>query len=516
MFPFFRIVVSSFWQHKVKTALLLAALLVELAYESFMPLSFKFIIDFAIVPRKYSLLLFILILLVSGALASVIIGIFRDRMFTRLGARIVSDYYKQLFKKLQSLPADFYHRVNGGDIVSRFNNDLLSIDAFIMLIPYAILSVMGLLFNVAILFFLQWQLALIAVIGLPLCLIGPKWFGPKAFEDSYRLKEEQAELTTVVQENVSAQPVIKAFGLQPLFIRRFDDRMVRYAKLAGQSSFSSFLIDRTTNMGTMLLNLATICAGALLAYFEILSIGSLLAFSSILISLSYLVAAVTWLAPQLIQAASGMQRVREIIEERPSLEDSEQALDMPLFHRAIEFKDVRFSYTPEQRSLNGINLTIPKGAYAAFVGASGSGKSTIINLLMRFYDPSEGSVRYDDTDIRDIKLQSLRSQIGIVFQESFLFRASIRENIRLGKPEASDEEVVQAARSAEIHDFIMGLPDGYDTDVGERGAACPADKDSASPSLAPSFGTRLSSSWTKQPPRSIRLRNRRSTRRCNG
>lgn len=469
MLSFVRSVIDSFVQYKLRTALLLAALLVELAYETFMPLSFKFIVDFAIVPHRYGLLLLILGLMVTGALASVVIGIYRDRLFAGLGSRIVTDYYRRMFGKLQSLSADYYHRMNGGDIVSRFNNDLISIDAFIMLIPYAILSVLGLLLNVAVLFVLQWQLALLAVIGLPLCLVGPKLFGQKAYDASYKLKEEQADIAVAVQENVSAQPVIKAFGLQPLFVRRFDDRMDRYRSLSTRSSFTNFLIDRTTNMGTMILNLMTICTGSMLAFFGLLSIGSLLAFSAILISLSYLVAAITWLAPQFIQATTGMQRVRELLEERPSVVDDAQAAPLPPFERTIEFRDVAFGYSLEQRSLNAISLTIPKGTYTAFVGASGSGKSTIINLLMRFYDPQDGAVLYDGTDIRQTTLQSLRSRIGIVFQESFLFRASILENIRLGKPEATDDEVMEAARSAEIHDFIMSLPDGYATDVGERG-----------------------------------------------
>ncbi|WP_261304304.1 ATP-binding cassette domain-containing protein [Paenibacillus andongensis] len=469
MFSFVRLLFSSFLQYKLQTALLLAALLVELAFETFMPLSYKFIIDLAIVPQQYNLLLLILSLMASGALASVVVGMYRDRMFASLGSRIVTNYYKQLFEKLQSLSTDFFHRMSGGDIVSRFNNDLISIDTFIKLIPYALLSILGLILNVGVLFVLQWQLALLAVIGLPLCLIGPKLFGQKAYDASYQLKEDQASIATAIQENVSAQPVIKAFGLQPLMIGRFADRMLQYGKLSTRSSFLSFLIDRTTNLGTMILNLMTICVGSMLAYFGILSIGSLLAFSAILLSLSYLVAAITWLAPQFIEATSGMQRVRELLDEQPSVPSNEQGTHLPHFESNIEFRNVTFAYSPEQRSLNGVSLTIPKGTFAAFVGASGSGKSTIINLLMRFYDPQTGSVRYDGTDIRQIALPSLRSQIGIVFQESFLFRSSIRENIRLGKPEASDEEVMEAARLAEIHDFVMSLPDGYDTDVGERG-----------------------------------------------
>lgn len=469
MFSFARLIVSSFLRYKVQTALLLAAILVELAYETFMPLSFKFIIDLAIVPQQYSLLILILCLMVSGALASVVIGMYRDRMFARLGSRIVADYYNKLYAKLQTLSTDFYHRINGGDIVSRFNNDILSIETFIMLIPYALLSVFGLILNVAVLFVLQWQLALLAVVGLPLCLIGPKLFGKRAYDASYILKEEQADIAAAVQENVSAQPVVKAFGLQQLLIERFEERMTRYTNLATRSNFLNLLIDRTTNMGTMLLNLMTICAGSVLAFFGILSIGSLLAFSAILLNLSYLVAAITWLAPQLIQAASGMQRVRELMDLVPTVYDKERAAVLQPLRRDLAFSDVTFSYSPQQRSLNNVSLTIQKGTFAAFVGASGSGKSTIINLFMRFYDPQQGAVLYDGTDIRDISMQSLRSQIGIVFQESFLFRSSIRENIRLGKPDATDEEVVNAARSAEIHDFIMSLPEGYETDVGERG-----------------------------------------------
>lgn len=469
MLAFFRFLTAAFGRYKGRTAVLFLALLVELAYETFMPLSFKFIIDLAVVPQRYHLLLLILTLLVTVALSSAVIGIFRDRMFARLGTEIVTNVYARMFEKLQRLSADYYHRVNGGDIVSRFNNDLISIDSFIMLIPYAVLSILGLVLNVGVLFALQWQLALLAVIGLPLCLVGPRLFGSRAFDASYRLKEDQSGLATAVQENVGAQPVVQAFGLQSHFIGRFGQLLHQYRLTSTRSNFYNFLIDRTTNMGTMLLNLMTICTGSLLAYFGRLSIGSLLAFSAILIALSYLVAAITWLAPQLLQATAGMARVEELLREEPSVADRPNAPALDPLEREIAFRDVTFRYGPDQVSLNRVTLTIPKGAYVAVVGASGSGKSTIINLLLRFYDPQEGAVEIDGVDIRDVSRLSLRAQIGIVFQESFLFRGSIRENIRLGKPGASDAEVEAAARAAEIHDFILTLPGGYETDVGERG-----------------------------------------------
>ncbi|MFC0213372.1 ABC transporter transmembrane domain-containing protein [Paenibacillus chartarius] len=175
MNSFYSLLIAPFTKYKPKMALLLAAVFVELGFETFMPLSFKFIIDLAIMPRNYSILITILAAVISGALLTVCIGLFRDRMFAGLGSQVVSDYYKWLFDRLQTLSTGFFQHVPSGDIVSRFNNDMISVDSFIKLIPYTLLSVLGLIFNVAVLSMLQWQLALLAVVGLPLCLVGPKW-----------------------------------------------------------------------------------------------------------------------------------------------------------------------------------------------------------------------------------------------------------------------------------------------------------------------------------------------------
>ncbi len=458
-----------FAKYKKPSSILTLALLVELAFETLLPVSFKIVVDYAILPQNFRLLIIILGALLLGAAAAAGMGILRDRTYAAVGPSVMRDIHEKLFRHIQGMSMEFFSRRGAGDLLARFNSDLSSVDGFVMMLPYVLLSFLGLFLNVVVLFALQWQLALIAVIGLPLCLIGPKLFGKRAYDANYELKEEQASITTAIQENLGAQTVVKAFGLESRMNDRFAESMNRYVRKASRSHFFSFLVDRTTNLGTVVLNLIAICIGSLLAFDGHLSIGSLLAFSTILLTLSNLVAAVTWIVPQMMQASAGMERIDEILSERPSVTDAPNASPLPPLSESVEFRGVTFGYTEGRANLSEIDLRIPYGSYAAFVGASGSGKSTIINLLMRFYDPREGSVLYDGVDIAAVAQQSLRSQISIVFQDNFLFNVSLRENIRLGNPEATDEDIERAARAAEIHDFILTLPEGYDTLAGERG-----------------------------------------------
>ncbi|WP_231956282.1 ATP-binding cassette domain-containing protein [Aneurinibacillus soli] len=455
--------------YKGLSALLILALIIELAFETLLPLSFKFIIDNAIIPGDYTKLVLILSGLLTGAILVTIAGISRDFLSARMGTAIIRDMNVTMYEHLQKLSMDFYARTKSANIVARFNSDLSVVENFLMLIPYGILSVLGLVLNVVFLFVLQWKLALLATIALPLCLLGPKLLGTRASDKTLLLKETQAQIAEVVQENTSAQPVLKAFNLERSSIRSFHALMTRYTKISANAHFFTFLVDRSTNIGIIILNLIVICSGSILAFQGYLSIGSLLAFNAILLSISNLLGGITWLAPQLIHATAGMQRVEALLEEAP-IHDTELTPALMPLRNEIRFTNVTFGYTPDHQNLKQINLVIPKGSYAAFVGSSGSGKSTIINLLMRFYEPSAGAISFDDVNIHTMSLSSLRSQIGIVFQDSFLFNTSILENIRMGKPDASDQEIEDAARAAEIHDIILSFPEGYDTCVGERGS----------------------------------------------
>jgi ATP-binding cassette subfamily B protein len=217
-------------------------------------------------------------------------------------------------------------------------------------------------------------------------------------------------------------------------------------------------------------NVLLISGGSYLAYAGSLSVGSLVSFNALFIMVSTAVMGLTAVTPTLLQATGGMQRVRELLDERPSVVERPDARPLPKLASGIRFENVSFGYTPEQTSLSDVSMELPAGARVAFVGHSGCGKSTNLNLIMRFYDPQAGRVTFDGIDLREALLDSLYDQVGIVFQESFLFNLSVRENIRLGKMGATDAEVEAAARAAELHDIILRMREGYETVVGERGA----------------------------------------------
>ena len=237
--------------------------------------------------------------------------------------------------------------------------------------------------------------------------------------------------------------------------------MVRVGMFSG-------LVERSAYVGIMLLQVAILAIGAYMASAGQLTVGVLASFQALFLSLSYSMASVTQYVPALVEAFGGLRRVEELFAQQPRVRDI-GATPVPRFSWEIRFENVGFGYAQERRNLESLSISIPQGEYVAVVGSSGSGKSTILSLLMRLYYPDEGSVTIDGIDIRHVPLSGLRQQFGYVPQESFLFDISIRENIRLGKPSASQEEVERAARAAEVHDFIVQLPKGYDTSAGERG-----------------------------------------------
>jgi len=457
-------------RHRLQIALILLGSLLEMAFNALVPLSFKFLIDRALPTKNRHDLLVILLILVGGLVIVSLAALGRDYLYAQVGSSLLSEIRFRMFNHLQFLSMDYYARTQVGDILARFSTDMSGIEHSLTLaIPWGILPSLDVAVSTVLLFALDWRLALVAMLAWPFCLIGPQVFAPRATVASYQRKQDEADTITVIQENVSAQGVVKAYGLERPSINSFGKRNTSLRGSSVRLSFLSALMERSAGIGILVLQVLIISVGAYMAFQGYLTIGTLVSFQALFLMLSYGLYNVAQFLPTLVQADGGLRRIEELLQERPGVADPPDARPLPRFSQQIELRDVSFSYTGEQLNLKQVSLQIPEGRSVAFVGASGSGKSTILNLLMRFYDPSAGCVTFDGHDLRQVSLESLRAQIGAVFQENFLFNTTIRENIRVGRLNATDAEVEAAAKAAEIHEFIMTLPERYDTLAGERG-----------------------------------------------
>lgn len=467
--PFLRLArfATPYWR---RVALVVGGLVFEMAFNSALPFSFKFIVDDGLVGGDHTLLLWIVGALALGAVLVSAIGLLRDMLFAKLAAQILSDLRAAMFAQLQRLSIDYFGRARAGDVVSRFSGDVGAVEvALANAIPWGVLPALDVLANTALLFWLDWRLAVVAMLVWPLCLLGPRIFAPRAVAASYRRRNAEGGALAVIQENVQSQPVVKALNLQQEAIRLFGRRNAHLTDSVIKVSFLSALVERSAGIGVMLLQVLVLAIGAWMAASGEISVGTLTAFQALFLNLSISLTYTAQYVPTLVQAAGGMARIDEIFAEEPRVHDRPGAIDLAPLARGITFENVRFAYDGGATSLHDVSFEIPATASVAFVGASGSGKSTILSLLMRLHEPSAGLIRFDDVDLRDATQASLRAQIGVVFQESFLFNTTVAENIRLGRLDATRAEIEDAARAAEIHDAIEALPEGYDTVIGERG-----------------------------------------------
>jgi len=300
--------------------------------------------------------------------------------------------------------------------------------------------------------------------------VGPRLITPSATSAGYLRKLSDSKTSGTVQENISGQSIIKAFSLEKSMLVRFTERIAQQAAASLRVSFLSSLIERSAHIGTLIVQVLVLGVGAYMAFHGQLSIGSLAAFQALFGNFSSSLTGFTHFYPTLVQAGAGMQRIQELLDEKPGVVDPPDAQPLPRLSQEIKFSGVKFGYNPAQLNLNDVSFTIRAGESVAFVGPSGSGKSTVLTILNRFYEPDAGAVAFDGHEVRAASQDSLRGQLGIVFQESILFNTTIRENIRVGKPDATDAEIEAAARAAEMHDLILGMAEGYDTSVGERGS----------------------------------------------
>src|SRR5580704_5879504 len=457
--------------YKKMLAFVSLGVVVETLFNVIMPLSLKFLIDDALGEEDFQALYKILGVLAAAGICTSIVAVWYEKWDARLVAGIIADVRTRLFDHAQNLPAAFFQRTKRGEILSRFSVDMSAIEGTVKgFATTAALPLFELIAGIILMLFLNWQLAAIALLIFPITLIGPRIITPKAVQANYEQKLNEASLLGMVQENIATQAVVKAFMLQRKTLGWFTLRNDEARRRIASATFLSTMVERTVTISVLLLHLVVLAIGAYLATKGQITIGTFVTFESAFWEVSYNIAHVMHFIPVSIQAAAAARHIQEMLDEPTRGADRPGAPDLPRITNDITFEHVTFQYEGSQTPvLDNLSLKLKVGKSIAVVGPSGSGKSTLLNLILRLYVPDEGRVSIDGVDIRRVTRESLRASMAVVFQENMLFNMSIRENIRLGKEGATDEEVEQAARKAEIHRYIMSLPQKYDTSVGERG-----------------------------------------------
>ena len=444
---------------------------VETLFNVIMPLSLKFLIDDALGEEDFEALVKILSVLAAAGILTSIIAVWYERWDAKLAASLISDVRTRLFEHIQNLPSAYFARTKRGEILSRFSVDLSAFEGSIKgFANSAALPFFELIAGIVLMLFLNWQLAVVSLLVFPITLIGPRILTPKAVQANYEQKLNESALLGMVQENVATQAVVKAFMLQRRTLGWFTMRNDEARRRIASAAFLSTMVERTVTISVLLLHLVVLAIGAYLATKGQITIGTFVTFESAFWEVSYNIAHIMHFIPVSIQSAAAVRHIQEMLDEPTRGADRPGAPDLPRITNDITFDRVTFQYEGSQTPvLDNLSLKLNVGKSIAIVGPSGSGKSTLLNLILRLYVPDEGRVTIDGVDIRRVTRESLRRSMAVVFQENMLFNMSIRENIRLGKEGATDQEVEQAARKAEIHRYIMSLPQKYDTSVGERG-----------------------------------------------
>ena len=450
-------------------AIIAVALLIESGFGALVPVVLARMIDRTIPQRLLGELVALFVLLGGGAVLVSFTGVARDYLYARVQSGVLRELRIAMFERLQRLSLDYFGRTHTGDILARFSGDLATVEnALSGAPPWLLLPACDALIATAVLFWFDWRLALLGMLVWPACFLFPRAFATRATEVSYERKRREGQTLAAVHENVAAQPTVRVFLLSGESVRRFGGLAEQLANTSRRLTFLSAMIERSAGIGINLLRVVVLAVGAVMALRGSMSLGALAGFQAMFLVLSSALSWISQYTPTVIQAAGSLRRVEELLEA----DDGAEAAALPphgRLQRAIDLRDVTVEYVTGRRAVDGVTATLPRGSSVAVVGPSGSGKSTLLSLLLRLQDPTRGSVQIDGRDLREGSVESLREQMAVVSQDSFLFSASVAENIRVGRREASDAEVEAAARGAEIHDFIATLPKGYDTMIGERG-----------------------------------------------
>ncbi len=429
------------------------------------------LLDKALLPGDLHALAVIMGVVIVSFILFSLFSLRRSYVSAYVSESVLRQMRLRIFSLIQHLHPAFFQTIQTGDILSRMTNDLDEVEfALGTVLTQGILMILTLVSALATIFLSNWRLAIIALVATPLFFLTGRFLGPVTARASLERQQHLAAATSTLQENLGAQALVKAFGLQQQMISDYADSLNTLLRSSIRLTFLSGVYGLSISTIAYAIQLTVIGVGSYLVIGKALTVGTLFAFLALLGLVIGPMQGISSVIQALQQASGSMERVDELLKAHPAIEDRPNAQRLQRLAQAIQFAHLFFGYSDGQPTLRNLELSIAAGTNVALVGPSGSGKSTILNLLLRFYDPQQGHVIFDGVDLREAALESVRGQMGIVFQDNVLFNSSIRENIRLGKLDATDAQVEEAAQAAEIHDFILSMPQGYDTVVGERGS----------------------------------------------
>ncbi len=391
-------------------------------------------------------------------------------MASFIGQRVVTDMRVQIFRKLQDLSLDFYSQWKTGEVMSRTINDIAIIqNAIIVTSTEIIPQLLTLIGVLGYLFFMNWRLTMMALLTTPIFVYAITKFGQEMREIGRNAQRKIADISSLLQEAVTGARIVKSFSMENHEIARFS----KESEYSFGWSMKEAQIDSTQKpvMGFLqvLAVVAVIWYGCLEVINGHLNPADLIAFFAGAVLLIDPVIVISKINSTIQRSLSSAERIFEILDIAPSITDKTDALTLPPIKGNVAFRNVFFSYNSGENVLEDIIVEAHPGETIAIVGPSGAGKSSFVNLLLRFYDPNKGNIFIDGYNIKDVTVSSLRKQMAIVPQDTILFSGTIKDNIKYGKPDASEEEIISAAVTANAHDFILELPEGYNTQVGERG-----------------------------------------------
>ena len=401
-----------------------------------------------------------------GALAS-----YLDNYYTEsVGQWVANDLRVRVYDHLEHLPLAYYDTHQTGTLLSTITDDIATIQGFAssatLGIVVDLLTIAGML---GLMFWLNWDFALIAVGVAPFLLLFVVRFRKAVKKATREVRRRESDMVGVVQQGLESIRVVNAFGRQELEEEHLQDASRAAVQAALKARGVKSLLSPVVAVTVSFCTAFVLWRGASLVLASAMTAGSLTVFLSYLHKFFKPVQDLAKMTGTIAQAAVGVERVRGILDIDMSIPERPDAREPGRLEGAIEFDRVAFAYDPASPVLKSVTFSIRAGQFVGIVGTTGSGKSTVVSLIPRFYDPTAGRVLIDGVDIRDYKLQGMRDQIGFVLQDTVLFRGTIRENIAYGRPDAAEKEIVEAARLANAHEFIARMPDGYHTQVGERG-----------------------------------------------